>query len=237
MTFEVPVYAVWGNHEDHHVVTELHDGRLSVPNLRLLHEKAEYHIGRLHVFGLGGNLLPGSKLFHQPVAGGGGRVWSTLYQYMELMDLVTERRGKDEVRILVSHVSPGKEALISLIGIHTRANLILSGHMGQPFCMAWNDSSVMEPEASEHRISNLLAEVRGLLEEVDTDRRPEVTTFMERLETLPKESIPGGRREPVPRWYSEMYNLNLPDADVGCAVLEIDGHSLRISTYSTGIKV
>ena len=40
--------------------------------------------------------------------------------------------GEGEKRILVRHVSPGKEAFITHMGIHCSSDLTVSGHMGPP---------------------------------------------------------------------------------------------------------
>lgn len=74
--FSVPVYAVWGNHEDVQVLRQLNTN-LSVENLHVLDE---HHLYQFHtdgnelefsLYGLGGNFLVSKKLFDKqlPVMG------------------------------------------------------------------------------------------------------------------------------------------------------------------------
>jgi predicted phosphodiesterase len=55
--FRVPVYAVWGNHEDRVVIEDLLAQKTKIPNLHLLHEGISYRVGPLRLFGLGGNII------------------------------------------------------------------------------------------------------------------------------------------------------------------------------------
>ncbi len=92
--FSVPVYAVWGNHEDHAVVERFHTGHYQVGNLHVLHERQTFDLGRFHIYGVGGNVLVSTKLFQQPIAGGGGKVWTTMTQFLELCEAV-ERNASE----------------------------------------------------------------------------------------------------------------------------------------------
>ncbi|MCP0914974.1 MULTISPECIES: metallophosphoesterase [Legionella] len=83
--FSVPVYAVWGNHEDVEVLKRLTTG-LKINNLNLLDEHHFYEFNHgdnfeFSLYGLGGNFLAGKKLFDQPIAGKGCKVWTTLHQF------------------------------------------------------------------------------------------------------------------------------------------------------------
>ena len=68
------------------------------------------------LYGLGGNFLASNKLFDPPIAGNGGKVWSTLHQFGVLYKQVT---NKDKPSIFVSHVSPGKEPLFVRLIMHS----------------------------------------------------------------------------------------------------------------------
>ena len=105
--FNVPVYAVWGNHEDKTVVEKFLRDDYRVENLHMLHEKQAYHVGPFHVAGLGGNFLLDDKLFQKALAGAGGKIWSTLTQYVELIQTVQATAREGDIRLLVSHVSSG----------------------------------------------------------------------------------------------------------------------------------
>jgi len=135
--FQVPVYAVWGNHEDKEVVEKLFRDKVTVANLHILHHCQGYRVGPAFVYGLGGNLLPGSKMMQRPIAGGGGKIWSTVSQYADLVETVEKNAGPTGTRIFVSHVSPGKEPFVELVGARTRADFTISGHMGAPTCIVF----------------------------------------------------------------------------------------------------
>jgi hypothetical protein len=79
-----------GNHEDIHVVEKLHRGEIVLKNLHILDHWRGYRVGPAFVYGLGGNLLPGSKMLQRPLSGGAGKIWSTLTQYRELVELADE---------------------------------------------------------------------------------------------------------------------------------------------------
>lgn len=64
-------------------------------------------LGSVLVYGLGGNLQPGSKMIQSPIAGGGGKVWTTLSQYTDLVRTVDNAGDWPGPRLFVSHVSPG----------------------------------------------------------------------------------------------------------------------------------
>ena len=44
-SFQVPVYAVWGNHEDKDVVERLFNGDVTIANLHMLHHRQGYRVG------------------------------------------------------------------------------------------------------------------------------------------------------------------------------------------------
>ena len=234
--FETPVYAVWGNHEDVEVVRRFHNGECAIKGLHVLHNQATFHLEGLHIFGLGGNVLIGSKFFQQPIAGGGGRIWSVLVQYLHLLETVRANAQEREKRILVSHVSSGKEAFITLVGIHAGADLIVSGHMGPPFSMVWNDFAVRSPEEAVSRVQQRLLEVEQACESLNARVVDRYKDIISHLADLPCDRISCGRRQDVPAWYLNMFNVNLPDASSGYALLETDGETWKIhSSCETGI--
>jgi len=156
----VPMYAVWGNHEDKDVVERLFRGDIQVKNLHVLHHRQVYRVGPALVYGLGGNLLPGSKMLQRPIAGGGGKVWSTLSQYADLVKTVDDVKNDASPRLFVSHVSPGKEPFVELMGARTRADFTISGHMGAPHCMVWNPFAIYSVEESVQRLQDGLEAVK-----------------------------------------------------------------------------
>jgi len=228
--FEVPVYAVWGNHEDKDVVEGFFCGDSEVENLNILHHERAYRVGPALVYGLGGNFLAGSKLMQQPIAGGSGRVWSTLSQYTDLVKTVENEEGQRGPRIFVSHVSPGKEPFVELIGARTRAEFTVSGHMGAPTSMVWNPFAISSVEESTHRLHNGLEKVREACLAAARSDKAQVDQAIDFLGRLPEETAHIGRGKKAPRWYRGMTHVNLPDAHVGYAVMDVDRTDVKLQT-------
>jgi predicted phosphodiesterase len=229
--FAVPVYTVWGNHEDKDVVKKLFSGNIKVMNLYILHHLATYSVGPALIYGLGGNLLPGSKFFQKPIAGGGGRVWSTLSQYEDLVETIEKDSDHSGPRIFVAHVSPGKEPFIELIGARTRADYTISGHMGAPACMVWNPFAISSVEEATKRLQEGLDVIKDAAEKsrrVDHKLVEQKLSFISRL---PEEQVHIGRAPKAPRWYQRMTHVNLPDAHVGYAVLDISEIGKALQTF------
>jgi len=206
MELEAPVYAVWGNHEDVEVVKRLATGEYMVPNLHLLDDRSWYEIDDVQVFGLGGNILPGKKLYQEPIAGGGGRVWSVLEQFERLVAKMEEVGKEGRVRILVSHLSSGREPLATLLGAVGGADLVVSGHMGAPLVSVWNEFGVRGLEEVRERLQT------GI-QALEREGQEEGSGF---FPALYQKALPA---EVEPDWYKGMWNVNLPDAKVGAALL------------------
>jgi len=216
-SFQVPVYAVWGNHEDKEVVERLFSGDVAVGNLYMLHSRQGYRVGPAYVYGLGGNLLPGSKMMQRPIAGGGGKIWSTLSQYAELVQTVEKESHPDGPRLFVSHVSPGKEPFVELIGARTRADYTISGHMGAPTCMVWNPFAVSSIVEADQRLQDGLDAVKNAcIQTVSTEAEQALSL----IGHIPQDMITIGRGIKAPRWYREMTHINLPDAHIGYSVMD-----------------
>jgi len=230
-SFQVPVYAVWGNHEDKNVVVRLFSGDLTVENLNILHHRQTYQVGSAFVFGVGGNLLPGSKMMQRPIAGGGGKIWSTVSQYADLVETVDRNAATTGLHIFVSHVSPGKEPFAELIGARTRADFTVSGHMGAPTCMVWNPFAVSTVEEAEKRLQAGFDIVRNACTKNEEPGAYEAAEAFNLIGRVPAENIDIGRGVKAPRWYRQMTHVNLPDAHVGYAVLDIDEASSRLQTF------
>jgi len=229
-SFRVPVYAVWGNHEDKEIVERLFRGDLSIPNLNMLHHEQAHSAGPAFIYGLGGNLLPGSKMLQKPIAGGGGKIWSTLSQYADVVrraDAETESTG---LRIFVSHVSPGKEPFIELVGARTRVDLTISGHMGPPNCMVWNPFAIQSVEESVSRLQNGLEAVRVACMDAGGSEMSWVNESLDFIGQLPEDTVQMGRGVEAPRWYRSMTHVNLPDAHVGYAILDVVGKAASIQS-------
>ena len=226
--FGVPVYAVWGNHEDVEVIRRFRSGDYAVDQLHLLHENVSFHLGNIHVFGLGGNFLVGKKLWQTPIAGSRGKVWSVLPQYARLLETVQANQQQDEIRVFVSHVSPGKEPFVTLIGAQTGCSLIVSGHMDPSLPMIWNEFAIREPQEAVARLEGRLREIEATFAALDDTARQAMETDWARVQAIPTGTVYVGRRHHVPEWFIRMLNLNLPDAAVGHAIMETRGTRFHI---------
>lgn len=237
--FSVPVYAVWGNHEDRLVVEGLIEGKLKVPNLHLLHESEHARIGRFHLFGLGGNIIP-SRLadMPSPLAGEGGKIWTTLAQIGKLAQTMDVSTEKGEVRVLVSHLSPGKEPLLVHLCALKKVDVSVSGHMGSPWTVVWDEFSVREPSQAHKRLSDAqerLLEVLSLPLPSDSGLRSHVQKAIDVLNRLP-ESFADTRGSVLPRWYRGGFHVNLPDAPDGYAVINDENGKIGLETVSHGFS-
>ena len=225
-SFDVPVYAVWGNHEDRHVAERLARGDIVVRNLHVLHPRQAYRVGTALVYGLGGNFLPGRKMLQRPIAGGGGKIWSTLSEFSDLVR-TADRAGKPAgPRIFVSHVSPGVEPFVEFIGARTGADYTVSGHMGARACKVWDASALGSLEQAEERMNQGLDAVREAVEKTSGRCAERVRPDLDRIGAIAQQ--PGSGAGGEPRWYRGMTHINLPDAHVGYAVMEIGRDGAKV---------
>jgi len=165
------------------------------------------------------------------IAGGGGQIWSTLSQYSDLVETVERDADSAMVRIFVSHVSTGKESFVELIGARTGADFTVSGHMGAPASMVWNPFAVSTIDKAEKRLRDGFDAVRkSCLDTAKTDASW-VAETLDFIGRGPEDTIDLGRGVKAPRWHRRMTHINLPDAHVGYAVLDIDETGSKLQTF------
>ena len=127
-TFEIPVYAVWGNHEDIRIIDLLREKPLH--NLTLLDEKKSVLLEKVRFYGLGGDFnekhLPMAKKLGIPCIK--NQIKSAFWQYHELIKML-DKHSADEVRIQVTHCDPVESAFLEALSYRNGASLTLSGHM------------------------------------------------------------------------------------------------------------
>lgn len=234
--FHVPVYAVWGNHEDKEIVEGIFRGDIQVKNLHVLHHRVTHRVGSALVYGIGGNFLVGSKLMQRPIAGGAGKIWSTLSQYFDLIENTEKETDNSKIRICVSHVSPGKEPFAELVAARTRADFTVSGHMGAPSCMVWNPFAINSVEEATVRLQHRLEQARKESMGDPQSNSAWADEVFSLIGRLPEEMVHIGRGQKAPRWYRRMTHINLPDADVGYAILDIEDTSTTVQTKATAAQ-
>jgi predicted phosphodiesterase len=216
--FKVPTFAVWGNHEDRAVVEDLLTGRARVANLNLISEQGPSQVDRLRIFGLGGNLIA-SRLGDtaEPLAGEGGKIWATRAQIARLLESAAPR-VPGEIRVFVSHVSPGREPILELVASHLGAHVTVSGHMGSPWPVVWSEFGLNDTASANDRLRQAHAALG--------------------LPIPPAPAAVEERGAPLPPWYRGVFHVNLPDAPDGYAVLTLtDDGRLGIETRSEGLRV
>lgn len=129
--FDVPVYAVWGNHEDVRVIRDLLNGKANIPSLHMVTSQSVYKLDGLHVTGIGGNMSL-RKFFDKPYSGN-FYPFMTFQEWAELRFVVKKHRKNKSKLWILTHVSPGKHPLLELFGLHILPEIWFSGHMGVPF--------------------------------------------------------------------------------------------------------
>lgn len=236
--FSVPVYAVWGNHEDVEVLRALREGRARARNLTLLDETAVHHLGALRLFGIGGNFLKDTRLFDPPLAGSGGKVWATLSQFARLAKKVKEDKPA-KANIFVSHVSPGKEPLLRHLAAHLEAEFLVSGHMGTPYPCVWSELAIRELPEAEAVYQKALARVEEAWEQArewihDEEERHFIEEGLRLLSSAPQKQYIGKRGQREPAWYRGAFAINLPDARDGYALLIEEKGVISLETRARG---
>ena len=145
----------------------------------------------------------------------GAEVWT---RFPVRRSLRADRSAGDwRTRIFVSHVSPGKEPFVELLGARTRADFTISGHMGPPTCMVWNPFAVYDVEESIARLQGGLTSVKDACLGVADQDVSGIEEAFSLIGRLTEETVFMGRRGKVPRWYRAMTHVNLPDAHAGYA--------------------
>ncbi|PJF17485.1 hypothetical protein PSACC_02700, partial [Paramicrosporidium saccamoebae] len=146
---DVPVYVVWGQYEDFAVIEKLKRGVYHVPNLYILDHRNSFAISSgsttLRLFGLGGSFSY-PKLFdvglgNDSVSGGDGKMWATLVQLGELLDLAEKYEDLNEVRVFISQVNPSKEPLAHFVATAIRAEYSVSTG-DTTICSIFNDRAI-----------------------------------------------------------------------------------------------
>lgn len=159
----------------------------------------------------------GQKLLRKPIAGNAGKVWSTLHQFGVLYQNL---KNKSKPSIFVSHVSSGKESLLTRLIIHFMPKFWISGHMGAPYACVWNQFTIRKMEES-------LVWFDSELSQLDKLSLDNMTPEAQLVYDLMKREI---QRDEY--WYKKLWNINLPDAKDGYVVLNYSNERFYLETFS-----
>lgn len=232
-SFNIPVHAVWGNHEDKAVVERLCRGQIAIHNLHILHARQIHRFGTVVLYGLGGNFLPGTKMLHKSIAGGCGKIWATLTEYAELVATLDRESEHEACKIFVSHVSPGKEAFVEFIAARTGATYTVSGHMGAPNCMVWNPFAISTVDEAIRRVREGFYTVKQACVKASVGRTTVAEAAFHLIGKMSGGTDSMETQFKEPWWYRGMTHINLPDAAIGYATMDIDGPRIHLQSSFT----
>ena len=247
----VPVYTVWGACEDVQVLERFRTGEYAVPNLHVLDEASApaLDVGgvRLRLLGLGGAVVL-HKLFdvgrgNGTIAGAQGAMWTTMLQVGELIETAQQVYDPSEVRVLVTHASPGREGLIAQLAHALHADFTVSGGLHFRYTTSYNDFT-LHPSLEAYR--HKLAQAKAAFEEVwdavkhqvdaaiDGSQRPLLAHALGVALRVPQPFAPGAARDESA--WKNAWHWNLPDVAFGSLVLDIAGGRVSAETHSQGIS-
>jgi len=96
--------------------------------------------------------------------------------------------------------------------------------------MVWNPFAISSVEEATRRLQDGLDEVRTACLKVAEPGSTCAEQALSLIGRIPEETVHVGRGRKVPRWYRGMTHINLPDAHVGYAVVDIEGTKKAIQT-------
>ncbi|PWN23902.1 hypothetical protein BCV69DRAFT_244399, partial [Microstroma glucosiphilum] len=252
LQLNVPVFTVWGACEDVAVLERIRAGSYQIPNLQVLDEATtrSIHVGdiRLRLFGLGGAVVL-HKLFDNgdgaaTIAGGQGLMWTTMLQIGELVDTAQKTFDPSETRVLISHVSPGREGLLAQLAVALKADFTISAGLHFRYGISYNEFGVQH-DSQNYRNKMVSAKtafgevwdgVKVQVEEaVDPQQRILLDHALAVTNRVPSLSTATGAVSEEYAW-KNTWNWNLPDAAHGSLVFDIAGGRLGAETYSSGFN-
>ncbi|CEL59220.1 putative protein C16H5,12c OS=Schizosaccharomyces pombe (strain 972 / ATCC 24843) GN=SPBC16H5.12c PE=1 SV=3 [Rhizoctonia solani AG-1 IB] len=258
ITFDVPVYTVWGACEDVTILENFRTGTYNVTNLHILDEATTRRIDvggvSLRLLGLGGALVP-HKLFDNgdgraTIAGGQGTMWTTVLQIGELLDTARRVYDASETRLLVTHASPGREGILAQLALATRADLTVSAGLHFRHASSYNEFSVQEDMdgfrtklvKGKETFDRVWESVKSQVETVvDERQRILLESTLGMIERIPPPVPPAGPNPtgPIPgeepAW-KNCWNWNLCDASYGSLVLEVKDGRISGELKSQGFN-
>ncbi|KAI7854633.1 hypothetical protein BDC45DRAFT_482158 [Circinella umbellata] len=258
-TLDIPVYAVWGACEDVAVLERFRSREYQIPNLFILDEATTYllDIGgvSLRLFGLGGAVVQ-HKLFDNgegsdTIAGGSGTMWTTALQIGELVETANEVYDQTEIRVLVTHASPGREGLLAQLALVLRADFTISAGLHFRYGISYNEFAC-QPDQDHYR-QRLIESQQSFMQLWDAIKE-QVESYVDvRQAALLKNALTVVNRLPPTRnsggptdmltpgsnddqAFKNMWNFNLPDAAFGWLVLDVNQGRVSAETRSQGFN-
>ncbi len=193
----VPVYTIWGEHEDCAVVRRFAEGTATVHNLHVLSPGASVTIPRrtstlssssvdleaqdegraFRIFALGGTVSYG-RLFDVGTVGStvcsgdGGLLWATVGHIGQLARCAAQGAPQvpsDEVRLLVSNAGCIREPLLQLVaGLVGAQYTVACGPPGMPHVQAYNGAAIHGMAPSSLASSPIARFIRPILADLRT---------------------------------------------------------------------
>ncbi|KAI1788951.1 hypothetical protein LXA43DRAFT_1023286 [Ganoderma leucocontextum] len=253
---QVPVYTVWGACEDVIVLEKFRAGQYDIENLHVLDEATTrcLDIGgvRLRLLGLGGALVP-HKMFDNgdgsaTIAGGQGTMWTTALQIGELVDTAQRVFDPTETRLLVSHASPGREGIISQLGLILKADLTVSAGLHFRYASSYNEFSVQSDfDGLRHKVvvgkeafDKVWESVKSQVDTVIDDHQrvllDKALSVVERIPPPPNQPGPTGQPHGEDPAWKNCWNWNLCDAAYGSLILDIKEGRVSAELKSQGFN-
>ena len=263
-TLDVPVYTVWGACEDVAVLEKLRSGEYKINNLFVVDEAHSrlLEVGglKLRLLGLGGAVVM-HKLFdngegRSTIAGGQGTMWTTLLQIGELVDTATRSYDPSETRILITHASPAREALLNQLAVSLKVDFSISAGLHFRYGSSYNEFSV-NPTLDHYRgkLAASKASFADVWDTVKNEVMPAVNDnevqqrllnyaldVISKMPSTANGSNPFGGHGAINNGavdelaFKNMWNFNLADAAFGYLVLEVEGGRIGTEMRAQGFN-
>lgn len=264
LSFDVPVYTVWGACEDVAVLERFRSGEYKVNNLNVIDEKNSRLLDlagvKLRLLGLGGALVY-HKLFDNgegktTIAGGQGTMWTTILQIGELVDTARRVYDPSETRVLVTHASPSRDGLLNELSVFLKVDFSISAGLHFRYGSSYNEFSV-NPNLESYRakLSTSKSAFSDVWETVKSEVEPLVSENEDHKRLLDNalsivNSMPSDQHMKTPfggnhgpnnvlvdeAAFKNMWNFNLADAAYGWLVLEVDNGRIGTELKAQGFN-
>jgi len=263
-TLDVPVYTVWGACEDVAVLERFRNGDYKINNLFIIDEAHSklLEVGglKLRLLGLGGAVVM-HKLFDNgegkfTIAGGQGTMWTTLLQIGELVDTASRCHDPSETRILITHASPAREALLNQLAVSLKVDFSISAGLHFRYGSSYNEFSVNPTldhyrgklAASKASFADVWETVKNVVmpQVSDTEVHQRLLNFaldvVSKMPSTANGSNPFGGHGAINNGavdemaFKNMWNFNLADAAFGYLVLEIENGRIGTEMRAQGFN-